>query len=181
MEVAVVERIERILVGTDLSAKAPATLTYAADLALGLKAALIVLHVLDGCQVAAIEQAYGRIFAAGNSDDLETYLQALRQEAHSNLRALVSAACPARMRPRLIVRQGEPHLQIIAEAKKQNADLVVIGEGRHGYIVNHLVGTTAGHLLRQLNIPMISLRGGEKYKRIHPVRRRKRTRKATAR
>ena len=64
------KRIKRILVATALSTKAPATLAYAANLAVALKAELIVLHVVDASQVSAIEQAYGRIFAAGNSEDL---------------------------------------------------------------------------------------------------------------
>jgi nucleotide-binding universal stress UspA family protein len=158
------KRIKTILAACELSAKTPATLAYAAELAIGLKADLIALHVIDTCQITAIEQAYGRIaygriFAAGHSEDLETYLHDFRQEALHKLQTLLPAACQGRLRCRIRVRQGEPHLQIALEAQKLRADLVVIGEGRHGHLVSHIVGSTAGRLLRQLTIPMISLRG----------------------
>jgi nucleotide-binding universal stress UspA family protein len=153
------KRIDKILVACDLSAKATATLAYAADLAIGLKADLIALHVVDACQITAIEQAYGHIFAAGHSEDLETYLHDFRQEALHELQTMLPAACRGRVKCQVLVRQGEPHLQIAREALKQGVDLVVIGEGRHRYFINHLVGTTAGRLLRLLTVPMISLRG----------------------
>ena len=158
------KRIKTILAACDLSTRTPATLVYAAELAMGLKANLIALHVIDTCQITAIEQAYGRIaygriFAAGHDEDLETYLHDFRQEALHKLQTMLPAVCQGRLHCRVMVRQGEPHLQIALEAQKQEVDLVVIGEGRHGYLVSHLVGTTADRLLRHLTIPMVSLRG----------------------
>jgi nucleotide-binding universal stress UspA family protein len=158
-EAASMKRIKTILAACDLSTRTPATLAYAADLAMGLKANLIALHVIDSCQITAIEQAYGRIFAAGHSEDLETYLHDFRQEALDRLQTMLPTACQGRLHCRVMVRQGEPHLQIALEAQKQGVDLVVIGEGRHRYLVSHLVGATADRLLRQLTIPMVSLRG----------------------
>jgi nucleotide-binding universal stress UspA family protein len=153
------KRIDTILVACDLSAKAAATLAYAAELAIGLKADLMALHVVGSCQVTAVEQAYGHIFAAGHGEDLETYLHDFRQEAMHELQAMLPAPCRGRVKCRVLVRQGEPHLQIAREAEKQGADLVVIGEGRQRHFIHHLVGTTADRLLRLLKVPMVSLRG----------------------
>jgi hypothetical protein len=50
------------------------------------------------------------------------------------------------------------HLQIAREALKLDVDLGVVGEGRQRLFFNHLIGTTAGRLLRQQTVPMISLR-----------------------
>jgi nucleotide-binding universal stress UspA family protein len=155
------KRIKTILAACDLSTRTPATLAYAADLAMGLKADLIALHVIDTCQITAIEQAYGRIFAAGHSEDLETYLHDFRQEALHKLQTMLPAVCQGRLHCRIMVRQGEPHRLIALEVQKQKVDLVVIGAGRQWYLAKHLVGTTADRLLRHLTIPMVSLRGRE--------------------
>jgi nucleotide-binding universal stress UspA family protein len=149
----------KILAACELSNKASQTLRYAADLATRLGALLIVIHVIDARDISAIQQAYGRIFAAGNTEDLETYLHELRQDASERLQSMIPSAYREKMQNRILIRQGAPHSRIVEEANKLNADLVVIGEGRRGFLAEQLVGTTAGYLLRQLTIPMISLRG----------------------
>jgi nucleotide-binding universal stress UspA family protein len=149
----------KILAACELSNKGTQTLRYTFDLAPKLGAQVFIIHVLDARDISAIQQAYGRIFAAGNTEDLETYLHELRQEAAERLQSMIPAEFREELRYRILIRQGVPHSKIVEEADKLNADLVVIGEGRRGLLAERLVGTTAGYLLRQLSIPMISLRG----------------------
>jgi nucleotide-binding universal stress UspA family protein len=149
----------KILAACELSSKASQTLHYTTNLASRLGAQLFIIHVLDARDISAIQQAYGRIFAAGNSEDLETYLHELRQDASDRLQSMIPAEFREKLRHRILIRQGVPHLIIVEEADRLNVDLLVVGEGRRGLLAERLVGTTAGHLLRQLSIPMISLRG----------------------
>jgi universal stress protein A len=153
------KKIEKILVACDLSPKASETLGYAANLAKALHAKLTVVHVVDSRDVTAIQHAYGRMVAAGDTAELETHLHELRQEAFLKIQALMPKDWRNRRSCHILVRQGQPHTQIVAEAVKHGADLVIIGDGRHGLLAEHILGTTAGRLLRELKIPMISLRG----------------------
>ena len=151
--------IQTILVACDLSSKAQKVLAYAIGLAQHLSAKLYILHVQDARDVVAIEHAFGSISSASNVEDLQAYLNEYHHEACTYLESLLPANCRDQIDYHIIVRQGQPHAQIVAEVKKRGADLLVIGEGHHGYLAERFVGTTANRLLRLLSIPMVSLRG----------------------
>jgi len=69
--------------------------------------------------------------------------------------------------PEIVVRQGDPHEQILAAADSVDADLIVIGSHRRRLIRDEFVGTTAERLLRMSERPVLVVHQSE----VQPYRR----------
>lgn len=142
----------RILVAVDGSPAAARGLSEAIRLAKAQGAQLLVLHVVNEFY------AYTDMEGAGLAADLPAMLRA------GGKRILAKAEAAARkhnLRPKLLMREtlGGPAADpILREAKRQRADLIVLGtHGRRG--VRRLVmGSDAEQVVRAAPVPVLLVR-----------------------
>ena len=122
-----------ILCPLDFSAASSGLVAHAAALAVANGAALRLLHVCE-----PQENAAGPVPAPGEVVPCVERLAGLRAEAERAGVAHVHTA----------IARGEAATEIIAEARRQQVDLIVIGaHGRTG-LTRFLMGTTAEIVLR---------------------------------
>lgn len=143
--------VRRILLATDCSEGAARAEEYALFLAASCGAALDVLHVLE--------------FQPGMDPELPVnrlYLEELRKQAAPQLGALVARATDAGTAAAGHERVGRPGERIVAWAKEQAADLVVLGtHGRTG-VERILLGSTAERVVTLAPCPVLTVRGSRR-------------------
>ncbi|MDP3399760.1 MAG: universal stress protein [Brevundimonas sp.] len=133
--------MERILVATDFSTRSDRAVRRAALLARGTGAAIRLLHIVD--------------------DDRPEYLvsvdQAAADKALSELcrtiRDLDGLSCDYHL------TLGDPFEGIVAAARTQNVDLLIIGPHRRQILRDAFVGTTAERVIRHSQVPILMANG----------------------
>jgi nucleotide-binding universal stress UspA family protein len=147
-----VSRIRRIVYASDFSRASRPAFTKAVDLAKAYRAELVVLHVLS-IVPPVIEDGY---MAPRVWEELEA---GARAAAQTQLDRLVVKARKARLRVKGLVVLGSPYEDIVRAAKRQRADLLVMGtHGRTG-LTKVLLGSVAERVLRTSTCPVMTVRG----------------------
>lgn len=130
---------QNILTAVDFSDNTNKIIQHSAALAQQLEANLSILHVVDFSPSSDIERVLPPLDSPENKRIIEAKEQLnmiLEREAlSSGLRSIVVA--------------GQPKVEILRVAEKENIDLIVIGaHGRHGF-ANLLLGSTENRILDQ--------------------------------
>ncbi|MDR7417875.1 MAG: universal stress protein [Armatimonadota bacterium] len=140
----------RILVPMDFSRDASLALRWAAALATSLKAKVSVLHVIDLTQIT---------MAIGHHDltsarVIDGVFKRVRADAEANM----ARAARRYPRARTVIREGNPRAVILDTAKRERADLIVMGtHGRTG-LARLLFGSVAEHVVRHSPVPVLTVR-----------------------
>jgi nucleotide-binding universal stress UspA family protein len=143
-------RITHILVPTDFSGGAEAALSWARDLALQYEAHLSLLHVVTDPRAVGVwtPEVYVPPIA-------ETQERLLR-EARERLELALPAEERNRFGLRVEARLGDVAENILAAAREQHVDLIVMGtHGRHG-LAHLLLGSVAERVLRDATCPVLT-------------------------
>lgn len=144
--------ISKILVPTDGSKTAQKAARYAVDLAKQLKASIIVLSVFDwGSFVGSVSAASFAGAAALNP--IESSLQeAARKHVEAAKRVCDKQGVPSKT----VITTGHPVDDIVQEAKKSKADLIVMGShGRSALAAAVLGSVTYGVMHRDMKTPVL--------------------------
>jgi len=154
---------KHILVAVDGSATANRGLSTAIELAADQRATLHVLHVVD--DLAAMPAVNEGFIPA---DYIEGMIESLR-EGGRQVVAKANALAGARgieVKTLLVESRGRSVAEtILAQARRQKADLIVLGtHGRRG-LRRVLLGSDAENVLRDARIPVLLVRGTERAKR----------------
>ena len=145
-------RIRRILHPTDFSRASGAAFKKALDLAKASKAELLVVHVLAPT-VPMVGDAYV------SPEVYEDLAASARAHGKKNVDALVAKAKKAGVRAKSVLLEGVPHEQIARTARRQRADLVVMGtHGRTG-LAKLFLGSVAGRVIAIAPSPVMTVRG----------------------
>ena len=142
-------RPRHLLVPVDFSPTSAHALRYAGALADCFNASLTVLHVVEPPVVP--EWGYAHLV---RRDHL------LKTAAHRKL--IEFAARRAESSPhrtRVVVRSGEPELQIFEAARELKCDLIVIATHGHSLLPHCLLGNTAEQVVRRAPCPVWTVRG----------------------
>lgn len=148
---------KRILVAVDGSLASAAGFKAALDLAVDQEATLVVLHVVDD----AVPRS--------NFDDvvypksyLETYLAASEKYGRklTDHAAASARSSDVKTEPAVLRAQGHSVAEVIvAHARKQKADIIVLGtHGRRG-LKRVLMGSDAEEVVRSAPVPVLLVRG----------------------
>jgi nucleotide-binding universal stress UspA family protein len=138
-------RFRCVLFATDLEVAAPAGAAYAVSLAQENQSRLVLLHVL---RKPSNKRAY-------KSDERSV------AEALHHLHELVPADAELWCRPEVIVQHGEAAEQILAAAKENKADLIVLGaHGMDGMAAmsSRLARATAYNVVVNATCPVLTVR-----------------------
>ncbi|MBW1779526.1 MAG: universal stress protein [Deltaproteobacteria bacterium] len=146
--------IKRILVAIDLSEYSAETITYAADLAAGLKAELILVNVINKRDVEAIE----RIEDITTGISVQKYVEMQKEERSLLMKELWDPAAYSGLTVRTLFRIGIPFVELVKAARGEGADLVVMGAKGRTDLTGVLFGTTAEKMFRRCPVPLLSVR-----------------------
>ena len=133
-----------VLYATDLSDGAAMAVPYALSIAQRHDAELVLLHVVKDKDV---KFSFERAMA--------------RAEPLEKLHKLVPDDVELKHRPRYIVGFGEPNVVIVEEAKRNNAELIVIGArgaGSFGSAACRFGGGTAYKIAVHAECPVLTIR-----------------------
>ena len=148
--------ISKILVPSDGSKAAQRAARYAVDLAKQLKASIIALSVIDkrlfmGQTVPASETARHTI------EPIEDYL---REAAEGYAREIKKLCDKSRVASMISIKMGHPVEEIVKEAKKSKANLIVMGShGRSALSATVLGSVSYGVIHNDKSIPLLIVRG----------------------
>ena len=145
-------RTRRILHATDFSPASRAALARALELARAQGAELLICHVMS-----PFVPMMGEGYLAPKM--YEEIAASVRQAAQRQLDALVARARRSGARVRGLLVEGTPFEQITRVARRQKADLVVVGtHGRSG-LGRLFLGSVAERVVTTSTVPVLTVRG----------------------
>ena len=144
--------ISKILVPTDGSKTAQKAGRYAVDLAKQLNASIIVLSVFDRSSTMGWA-SYDSIAAPQVLESIESYLQ----EAAKKHGEAVKKLCDKHgIQSKTILTTGHPVEDIVKEARRSKADLIVMGSHGRSALAAAVLGSVAyGVIHRDIKTPVL--------------------------
>jgi universal stress protein A len=143
-------RLQKILLPTDFSNYSAAATQYACELATKFDAELHLLHTLELHLTSTPEFGMGLA--------LPKYLAESRAAAEKSLAGVLDPKWAAGRTVIQSVVEGSPKVEIIAYARKQNIDLIVLAtHGRTG-LPHVLMGSVAETVVRTAPCPVLTVR-----------------------
>ena len=143
-------RIRRIVCPTDFSAPAGNAVEYAAEMARAFGAELLLLHVIPAMNYPL--RSFGMAWPLPNLHE------ELRAHAAAELEKVMKGIGPG-VNVRTELRDGDAHAQVLACAKANHADLIVMGTQGHTGLKHALLGSTAERVVRLAECPVLTVRG----------------------
>lgn len=142
--------VQKILVPLDFSPHSAEAVAFAGDLARRYDAAVALVHVYQVVNYAAAEgfRLYTPTQLTSLLDELQSQLQAAEAQAR---------AAGATRVERLTV-QGDPFAELLALARDQKFDLIVMGTHGHTGFKHALLGSIAEKLVRTAPCPVLTVR-----------------------
>jgi nucleotide-binding universal stress UspA family protein len=150
------ERIKNILIPLTFTAESRNILGYALYVAEAFNAKATVFHVLREPKVDMAEIDLEQGF-------LEKVKEHQAEEAKKELEQLIPREYFQKYDLKTDMKWGQPYVEIVNEAKRLNADLIIMGtHGRTG-LSHVLIGSVAEKVLRLAPCPVMVIRS-KKYK-----------------
>ena len=144
--------IRRVLHPTDFSRASGAAFTRALAEARVARASLLIVHVL-----APVIPMAGEGYVSPSA--YQQMAEAGRAWAQRQMNRLLARARTARVRARGMLLEGVAHEQIVRAARRQRADLIVIGtHGRTG-VARFFLGSVAARVTATAPCPVLTVRG----------------------
>lgn len=140
----------RIVVATDFSECAQEAWELARRIAAAPGSALVLTHVLTEVPL------YGE--GVFNIETARKVRDGARKWAEAALEDWVGKARAAGLSARAALRTGVPHEEIVALARDERADLIVIGTHGRGGINRALLGSVADRVVRLAPCPVLTVR-----------------------
>jgi nucleotide-binding universal stress UspA family protein len=145
-------RTRRIVHPTDFSPASGPAFRKALELAKQAGATLMVVHALP--TLPMVGDAY---MAASAYDEM---LRSHRRQAEQQMERVVKRARAAGVRASgTVVDLGTPAERIVAFAKRQRADLIVMGTHGLGVLARALLGSVAQRVMTHAHCPVMTVRG----------------------
>jgi nucleotide-binding universal stress UspA family protein len=148
--------ISKILVPSDGSKTAQRAAGYAIDLAKQLKASIIVLSVID--KRSLIAQTVSALETARHTiEPIEDYLREAAEGYAGEIKKLCDKSGVA---SKISIQMGHPVEEIVKEAKRSKADLIIMGShGRSALSATVLGSVSYGVIHKDTSIPILIVRG----------------------
>jgi nucleotide-binding universal stress UspA family protein len=158
-----VPEIRKILCPTDLSKNARYAFSYAASIANHYGAGVTLLHVLEEPSPVALGMVTD-IVGKERWEDMrkekqDTVIEMLKSRLQDFCEEVSEElpACPFIV-DNILVRIGNPVEVILAERKKNDCDLVVMGSRGRGFLSGSVLGSTSRRVLRRCKKPVLMVR-----------------------
>lgn len=132
-----------ILCAVDFSEHSRLALRLALDLGRRNASRVIAFHTIDLLLAGAAAAAYDE--------------RRLKHDAETELRALLDALAPEGRRAEVSVEVGRPEQTIVAAAREQKADLIVVGTQGLGGLRKMFFGSVTEKVLRDAEVPVLAV------------------------
>jgi nucleotide-binding universal stress UspA family protein len=149
--------ISKILVPSDGSKAAQKAAAYAVDLAKQLKASVIVLSVIDKRSFMPPQTVPAAKTARHAIEPIEDYLREAAEVYAGEIKKLCDESGVAL---KISIKTGHPVEEIVKEAKKSKANLIVMGShGRSALSATVLGSVSYGVIHKDTTIPVLIVKG----------------------
>lgn len=148
--------MKTILVPVDFSKVSRYVLAEAAWLARLTKARLVLLHVV---QPPAVVTDLAPLMGEALQMTAE-----LEHIARRHLHRLQKSPTLRGLKVDTVCEQGFPVAQVLAQAKRLKADVIVLGSHGHGAVYNLVVGSTTNGVLKHASCPVLVVPAPKKAK-----------------
>jgi nucleotide-binding universal stress UspA family protein len=155
---AAAARYTRVLCAVDFSDCSIDAAAFAASLAREAGAALSLVHVIEWPWHEASPAELPGVPAA-QAQAMADYRRYLESGAKERLDAVAASAAPAGT-VATSIRVGRPYVELLEAARDERADLVVLGVRGRGALDLGFFGSTANHLVRSAQCPVLTIRDG---------------------
>ena len=146
--------LKKILVPTDFSLPSQKALRYAIELSKHFGGDILLMHVVER---PALSPAF---LATGTAaEDLDAQVRAW---AEGELAKMIANEVPTGVKVRTILRGGAAAAEIIAMAKGEDVDLLVMGTAGQGFLQHMLMGSVAEKVVRKAPCAVLTVRQDEK-------------------
>ena len=145
--------LKRILVATGFSQHSRLALKYAATLAEAFQSEVILCHVLENPDFLSTLPPVMEGYFPPNLAELH------EKHARKECEALLSQA--GIKNSRIVLPHGNPAAETVAAAKKEEADLLVVGTHGRSALTHLLLGSVAEKIVRSAGCPVLTVRQGE--------------------
>jgi nucleotide-binding universal stress UspA family protein len=147
--------IAKILVPSDGSKPAQKAARYAVDLAKQLKASIVALSVID--QRSLIAQTVSATETARHT--IEPFEDYLREAAEGYVGEIKKLCDKSGVAAKISIKMGHPVEEIVKEAKKSKANLIIMGShGRSALSATVLGSVSYGVIHNDSSIPILIVR-----------------------
>jgi nucleotide-binding universal stress UspA family protein len=154
---AAVSQFRQLLCAVDFSDCSQHAVTFAATLARRAGATLSLLHVIEWpWHDTTTPETPGVPVAQAQA--MADYRRYLETGAIERLAAIGAAAVPDRPVD-TSVAFGRPYVELLDAARRQGADLIVLGVRGRGPVDLGFFGSTANHVVRSATCPVLTVRG----------------------
>lgn len=145
--------LKRILVATDFSRHSQVALKYAAAFAKAFEAEVILCHVLEKPDFLSSLPPVLEGYFPPNLDEL--------QEKHARVQCEQVLAAEGLTHARVVLPAGSPSAEIVAAARAEDADLIIVGTHGRKALAHILLGSVAENVVRHAPCPVLTVRSGE--------------------
>jgi nucleotide-binding universal stress UspA family protein len=144
----------RILVAVDFSGTSDASVRYAARLAAGLGAELLLVNVIHRRDVEGMK----RVAEKAPEWTVERQLEEEVADRRRRFKDLVVLAAAAGAHATTHIRIGQPYEELLEEIAEKEADLLVMGVKGRSNFMDTVVGSCAHRMFRRCPVPLLSVR-----------------------
>jgi nucleotide-binding universal stress UspA family protein len=141
--------VQRVIYTTDFSDASAAALPAALEITRRFDAELHILHVAE--RLLDVMPVTGGLEEDAHRD--------FDRNAHERLDRWVAERVPADLKATSVMREGDPATEIVALAREQNADLIVMGLHGHSAVERWLVGSVTEAVLHKTPCPVLGVPG----------------------
>ncbi len=154
--------INKIMIADSFTEYSEGLLNYAARIAEGMNAELIVASVINVRDVEAIST----VANMGYEVDSEHYVSAIKADRQETLNRILAKISYPADKVRTIFKVGYPVQELLQIAIAENADLMVMGIKGRSNLETFLTGSVAEKVFRRSPIPILSYRGEKNAQRL---------------
>lgn len=146
-------QLKRILTATDFSEHSQVALKYTAAFCEAFGAEAILCHVLENPDFLSQYPPVGETYFPPNFVELH--------EKQARIQCEQVLAAVGLSHARVLLKHGNPYVEIVRAAREEGADLIIVGTHGRGPVAHIILGSVAERIVRAAPCPVLTVRSGE--------------------